>query len=432
MSVKFKDDFQKEHINQILDYMMDNYSAQLQSNNIATPYYEMTYNDGGNVDNWTTILNEIFPGEGFGTRFFMPPIARALLGKFTELIIRDLDGGLLTKLIEIPRFAFYGCDLVEITLPGDLELIHPGAFYHSKIRTINFLGTETQWEALAQRNADAIVANRDYEKWDVLDYSMDPSVGDVDSTIFSSTVINCSDKKDIYRDFRLNHNKATVTEAMTRREVLFKRNVLQYLSEEGFPTFAKYLKNFHFNFLTSKEAGRPFVAAIAADRGIVLVNPEVDADAISMLLRHEAGHSIFKHNEHLFAKLKKLGIDTPSELAYELLNEVGDYHISNMLYDEDDYYTAKHINVDGGTFAGLVTELDFPDHPEYWTMDFDQLWDVFVKDYNRDDLAKETLKNEAEAKKSDDYVEGYNRLIDDYNAGKITKEQISRWLNSRK
>lgn len=234
-------------------------------------------------------------------------------------------------------------------------------------------------------------------------------------------------------DEELFNNKKTVSEAMTKKEVLFKRNVLQYLLEEGFPTFAKYLKNFHFNFLTSEEAGKPFVAAISSARGIVLVNPNVDADAISMLLRHEAGHDIFKHNEHLFAKLKKMGIDTPSELAHDLANRAGDYHISNLLYDEDDYYTAKHINVDGEVLAGLVTELDFPDHPEYWTMDFDQLWDVFVKNYSRDDLTKKALDDNSEEdnKLSDDYVEGYNRLIDDYNAGKITKEQISRWLNAQ-
>lgn len=90
-------------------------------------------------------------------------------------------------------------------------------------------------------------------------------------------------------------------------------------------------------------------------------------------------------------------------------------------------------SVNGEVLAGLVTELDFPDHPEYWTMDFDQLWDVFVKNYSRDDLTKKALDdNSAEDNKlSDDYVEGYNRLIDDYNAGKITKEQISRWLNAQ-
>ena len=61
-------------------------------------------------------------------------------------------------------------------------------------------------------------------------------------------------------------------------------------------------------------------------------------------------------------------------------------------------------------------------------MDFDQLWDVFVKNYSRDDLTKKALDDNSEEdnKLSDDYVEGYNRLVDDYNAGKITKEQISR------
>lgn len=414
MSVTYIDEQQKESVKKLLDYILKNFQEELSRGDFKAAYYKIfgNYPEERNIASVLNISeNNVF-------------------GKFTELLL-DSNIDFLNQIDALEPVTFFGCSLRTITIPKNIKILKDLAFYGSKITTINYLGNYSEWKKLY---SDSVAAGFDVALFSVIDLGSD---------IANTVTIKCVDGTTISPSSRteattatneeLFNNKKTVSEAMTKKEVLFKRNVLQYLSEEGFPTFAKYLKNFHFNFLTSEEAGKPFVAAISSARGIVLVNPNVDADAISMLLRHEAGHDIFKHNEHLFAKLKKMGIDTPSELAHDLANRAGDYHISNLLYDEDDYYTAKHINVDGEVLAGLVTELDFPDHPEYWTMDFDQLWDVFVKNYSRDDLTKKALDDNSEEdnKLSDDYVEGYNRLVDDYNAGKITKEQISRWLNSQ-
>ena len=221
-----------------------------------------------------------------------------------------------------------------------------------------------------------------------------------------------------------------IKEAMSSKEILFKNNVRQFLKEDGFNTFADYLIPFHVNFCTSEQAGRPFIAAMAPGQGLILINPKADADAISILIRHEIAHDVFKHREHMFAKLKKLGINTPSELAYRLENEAGDYDISNHIYDADDKLIAKHLNVETPTgdwaeFQGLVTELDFPENPEYWTMDFDQLWDVLVKNYDNEDLTEKVFKL------SDGFVEGWNALVDAYTKGEITKEQIKQWLDDQ-
>lgn len=417
MSVTYIDEQQKESVKKLLNYVLKNFQEELSRGDFKAVYYKIfgNYPEERNI----LIASTIFKAD-----------KADVLGKFTELLL-DSNIDFLKQIDTLEPYTFFGCSLRTITIPKNIKILKDLAFYGSKITTINYLGNYSEWKKLCE---DSVAAGNDVALFSVIDMGSD---------IANTVTIKCADgtiitpssrtKTTTATDEELFNNKKTVSEAMTKKEVLFKRNVLQYLSEEGFPTFAKYLKNFHFNFLTSEEAGKPFVAAISSARGIVLVNPNVDADAISMLLRHEAGHDIFKHNEHLFAKLKKMGIDTPSELAHDLANRAGDYHISNLLYDEDDYYTAKHINVDGEVLAGLVTELDFPDHPEYWTMDFDQLWDVFVKNYSRDDLTKKALDDNSteDNKLSDDYVEGYNRLVDDYNAGKITKEQISRWLNAQ-
>lgn len=224
-----------------------------------------------------------------------------------------------------------------------------------------------------------------------------------------------------------------INEKMTRNEVIFKRNVLKFLREDGFPKFADYLSEFHFNFLTSEQAGQTFIAAVDADHGVVYINPNVDSGAISLLLRHEAGHVIFKHNEHFFAKLKKLGIDTPNELASWISNKAGDYHIANTLYDSVDYLIAKGMSTaEDGKVGGLVTELDFPENPEYWTMDFDDLWDVFVKDYDPELLKQKALSgsdSDSSREYSEDFIKGWNLAIDAYNNGKLSLDEIQEIIN---
>ena len=224
-------------------------------------------------------------------------------------------------------------------------------------------------------------------------------------------------------------NEKLLHESMTRKEVLFKYNVINFLREDGFNTFANYLNKFHFNFVEQLRPGEPFVAAVSPERGVVLINPKVNSDNISLLLRHEVGHVVMKHMEHFFHKLKEMGINTPSQFAYEFSNIVGDYQISNEIYDDVDKKMAKKIRIDGFNedLKGLVTELDFPEHPEWAEMDFDQLWDVLVKHYN---VTKEQLEQEIfGSDKSQDYVDGWNDFVDKYNKGEITIDEIKEWIN---
>lgn len=323
------------------------------------------------------------------------------LGKFNEVLL-DRFPNLLHYMNEIPNTFFYGSDIKEITIPTNIKHLGQYIFYETPLWHIKYEGTETEW-------------------YDLLRHSSNNTFMGKPAT---QLVVDCSDKENIYGT-ELPEN---LDESMKASEKTFKDNVLEYLKEEGFPTFAKYLKNFEFNFATSDDFGdRDFVAAVVPATGTVLVNPYVDKAAISMLLRHEAGHVIFKHNEHMIAKLKKMGINSPSELARHLSNIAGDYHISNTLYDDDDKRVAKNIiitepNRDLKELAGLVTELDFPEHPEYADMDFDQLWDVFVKDYDPKTLNQEAIEY------SDDFVSGYNQAIDDFNSGKLTLDDIKDYL----
>ena len=390
MPITYKNPRQRELVNTIIDDVLDKYENQL-ANDDVIPVLEYVFNN----PDYTRLEGEVW-------------------GKFIELFITDVYPDLLRYLNKLPDGFFFGSGLTEITIPHNVEKLGNFIFARSDIRTINYEGTESEWYDLLRRSSRGCCV---YDK---------TSPSDPGSSILDIAVVNCSDKNDIYN---LN-GEQPIEEAMTSKELQFKRNVLKFLREDGFVTFADYLENFHFNFVTSADAGKPFAAAMVPNKGLILVNPHVNADSISMLLRHEAGHQIFKHLDHMFAKLKKMGIDSPSELAYKLTNIAGDYDISNQLYDRDDYIIAKNLRIeDNKQFAGLVTELDFPENPEYWTMDFDQLWDVFVKNYNPDQLNAKAAaqQNPQNPELSDEFIAGWNRLVADYKEGKITKEQLRRY-----
>lgn len=216
-----------------------------------------------------------------------------------------------------------------------------------------------------------------------------------------------------------------LNEAMNAREIKIKRELIQYLNEDGFPTFAAYLKNFHINLLTSEQAGEPFTAATDPEKGIVLINPNIPLAAVSVLLRHEIAHNVFKHRQHMFYKLKEMGIKNPSQFAYRFSNVVGDYHISNKIYDKSDQKLVKGLFVEGDPFPGLVTELDFPENPEYWTMDFDELWNELVKEYDKKDFEEQAFEP------SEDFIKAFNEVIDAYNNNELTDSDINDYFANK-
>ena len=387
MPITYTDPHQEEEVSLIIDDLIQNSSEDLRNNNIEAIY------------------NRIFSSE-VGKK-----MQGDRLGKLSEVLL-DMYPEMLSHMNELPVGMFYGSGLEEITLPTNITKLGMGVFALSNLKVINYEGTRHQWDMLIQNSAG----------WDLFSPN--------GQCVQDKVVVNCSDAQNIYG---LNE---CLDESMTKKELIFKNNILKYLSEQGFPKFADYMRLYHFNFVTSEEAGQRFVAAMIPNQGVILINPKVDAEALSMLLRHEAAHQIFMHNEHMLAKLKKLGINTPSQLAHELANIAGDYDISNHIYDADDKYIAKHIRIEGELedFAGLVTELDFPEHPEYVDMDFDQLWDVFVKNYDKDALDAEAQKRMNPddgdgSEMSPEFVAGWNELVDAYERGDITKEQIKKWYD---
>ena len=232
MSVTYIDEQQKESVKKLLNYILKNFQAELSRGDFKAVYYKIfgNYPEERNI----LIASTIFKAD-----------KADVLGKFTELLL-DSNIDFLKQIDTLEPYTFFGCSLRTITIPKNIKILKDLAFYGSKITTINYLGNYSEWKKLCE---DSVAAGNDVALFSVIDMGSD---------IANTVTIKCADGMTITpssrtetttaTDEELFNNKKTVSEAMTKKEVLFKRNVLQYLSEEGFPTFAKYLKNFHFNF----------------------------------------------------------------------------------------------------------------------------------------------------------------------------------------
>ena len=415
-NMKFADDSQRSEFGEVLEYILTHYTADL------------------GRDDVTGIYRDIYSG----TNAFMPdkPQQSAdVLGKLSEAFYGMIPS-FLNQFEGIEMCMFQSADIKELNIPKNIKYFSKGAFIGANIGQINYEGTKAEWNKISKASG-----------WNLL---CDPQHTGGDNKAAHRPLeqvipVNCIDESNIYKIPEYEEEKdddvdESLNESMTQDEVLFKRNVLNYLAKDGFPAYANYLEKFHFNFLTSAQAKEKFVAAMIPNKGVILINPNLDESAVSVMLRHEAAHQIFKHLEHMFAKLKEMGIDTPSEFAYEFTNIVGDYHISNYIYDKVDRALAKKIKIENlEEVQGLVTEFDYKDHPEYWKMDFDQLWDILVKDYNPEDFMQkddgeeddddDDDQDKPEDKKSDAYVEGWNALVDAYINNDITVEQVKKWYD---
>lgn len=157
---------------------------------------------------------------------------------------------------------------------------------------------------------------------------------------------------------------------MTREEKASKEFILTLLSKQGYPTYARLLKEFDLN-LTENPS---IVAYMEPGKGRIVVNRNLNVDQVSTIVRHEILHQYLDHENRLIAELAKdidlsadeIDDNTLKELKNKLysnknFNIAGDYEISNRGYTDADKDIARSIDLNGQILTGLVTEDEHPD-----------------------------------------------------------------------
>lgn len=201
--------------------------------------------------------------------------------------------------------------------------------------------------------------------------------------------------------------------AITREEYLAKKQIMDILSKQGYPTYAHLLDLFDLNLTNDPNV----VAYMIPNQGVIVLNRNLDIDQVSTFVRHEILHEYLAHQLRM---MRHLNISDYNEFAakdpnlHQLINIAGDYEISNRGYTDKDKAIARNIKLNGQTLQGLVTE---DEHPDWVDMGIEEMFDNLNKEYQEQ---KEQLKPLL------DLIQQLNKQTDD----QIQKaEQMEREAN---
>lgn len=163
--------------------------------------------------------------------------------------------------------------------------------------------------------------------------------------------------------------------AMTAIERKVKYALIEQLSSEGYPRYAKMLEPFDLKYTNDPNV----VAYIDYKSGRVVLNTQLYLSQISFVLRHELLHNFLAHHKRMQKKIaNELGYDynhlTPEQENHINLtiygdpdridNIAADYEISNRGYTVADKKTARTLKLGDRVVQGLVTDMDHPDWVE--------------------------------------------------------------------
>ena len=172
--------------------------------------------------------------------------------------------------------------------------------------------------------------------------------------------------------------------AITREEYIAKKQIMDILSKQGYPTYAHLLDLFDLN-LTSDPS---VVGYMIPDKGVIVLNRNLDIEQVSTIVRHEILHEYLSHQLRMQRHLGKEAYDNRTPTLHQLINIAGDYEISNRGYTEKDKNIVRAIKLNGEVLKGLVTE---DDHPDWVDLTIEEMFDKLYDEYKKDEEAFKQL-----------------------------------------
>lgn len=210
--------------------------------------------------------------------------------------------------------------------------------------------------------------------------------------------------------------------AMTKREYIGKEQIIRRLQQDGYPTYARLIKDFEIHLTKDPEV----IGYMIPSKGVICVNENLDIKQVGVVVRHEILHEFFNHAKRFS---DHIGVDNyahQSPAMHKLMNYAGDYDISNRGYTEEDKKSIQRIIINGKILQGLVTEVD---HPDWVNLSATEIYDRLMDEYKKEreqmkkDLAHQQKEEEQEMEEHDqDYIDTYNKIIKKY--GNMSEEEI--------
>ena len=161
--------------------------------------------------------------------------------------------------------------------------------------------------------------------------------------------------------------------AMTQREVNAKRKLIRHLNEQGYPKYARLLDKLDVKLL---DRDSDDIAYIIASKATMYLNPGINIDQASTIVRHEILHQYLEHQIRM-DKLIQQDKAKYGSIPHSLYNTAADYEISNRGYTDADKAIARSILFKDKVVSGLVTEID---HPDWVNKSFEEMLDLLMAD----------------------------------------------------
>ncbi len=173
--------------------------------------------------------------------------------------------------------------------------------------------------------------------------------------------------------------------AVTKEEYLAKKQIMDILSKQGYPTYAHLLDFFDLNLTNDPSV----VGYMIPERGVIVLNRNLDISQVSTIVRHEILHEYLSHQLRMQRHLGKDAYDKRTPSLHQLINIAGDYEISNRGYTEKDKDIVRAIKLNGELLKGLVTE---DDHPDWVDLTIEEMFDKLYDEYKQnEDKLKELM-----------------------------------------
>lgn len=173
-----------------------------------------------------------------------------------------------------------------------------------------------------------------------------------------------------------------------------KDQIMDILSQQGYPTYAKLLNLFDVYLTDDPEV----IGYMIPGKAKIVLNGGLNTDQVSTIVRHEILHEYFVHGP----RKDQFQKDHP-ELGdnHQLSNIAGDYDISNKGYTEADKKTVRNIRLGDKTLSGLVTE---DQHPDWVGLSYEEMYEKLLQEMqkNKEELQQEMDKCDSVSKKDVD------------------------------
>lgn len=180
---------------------------------------------------------------------------------------------------------------------------------------------------------------------------------------------------------------------MTKNEQIAKEQIIDILLKDGYKTYAQLFSLFDLNLTNDPES----IAYMIPDKGVIVINANVDTDQVSVLVRHEILHEYLAHKLRMEKHLGDDKYAKRSPLMHQMMNIAGDYEISNRGYTDKDKQTVRSIRLNDKVLSGLVTEDEHPDWYDEKTgqgLSFEEMYDKLAEESEKNKDAVEKMINQ--------------------------------------